>query len=146
MTIQDILSGKGTVIYHVTPANTVYEAIEKMAEHNIGALVVLDGDRLCGILSERDYRNKIILKGRASRETKVSEIMTDSVICVGPQHSVDYCLNIMTQKKIRHLPVLDDSQKLVGVVSIGDLVKATIEQKNLEIEDLKGYIFGGYPG
>ncbi|KPP94700.1 MAG: putative signal transduction protein [Bacteroidetes bacterium HLUCCA01] len=146
MTIQDILSRKGTVIYHVTPANTVYEAIEKMAEYNVGALVVLDGDRLCGIVSERDYRNKIILKGRASRETKVSEIMTDRVICLGPQHSVDHGLNIMTQKKIRHLPVLDDSQKLVGVVSIGDLVKATIEQKNLEIEDLKGYIFGGYPG
>jgi len=146
MTIQDILSRKGTVIYHVTPANTVYEAIEKMAEYNVGALVVLDGDRLCGIVSERDYRNKIILKGRASRETKVSEIMTDRVICLGPQHSVDHGLNIMTQKKIRHLPVLDDSQKLVGVVSIGDLVKATIEQKNLEIENLKGYIFGGYPG
>ena len=129
MTIQDILSRKGTVIYHVTPANTVYEAIEKMAEYNVGALVVLDGDRLCGIVSERDYRNKIILKGRASRETKVSEIMTDRVICLGPQHSVDHGLNIMTQKKIRHLPVLDDSQKLVGVVSIGDLVKATIEQK-----------------
>jgi len=92
MTIQDILSRKGTVIYHVTPANTVYEAIEKMAEYNVGALVVLDGDRLCGIVSERDYRNKIILKGRASRETKVSEIMTDRVICLGPQHSVDHGL------------------------------------------------------
>lgn len=146
MTIQDLLSKKGTAVYHVTPTNTVYEAIEKMAEHNIGALVVLDGDRLCGVLSERDYRNKIILKGRTSRDTAVSEIMTERVICVGPQHSVDHCLTIMTHQKIRHLPVLDDSQKLIGVISIGDLVKATIEQKDLEIEDLKGYISGGYPG
>jgi CBS domain-containing protein len=145
MIIQDILNRKGTAIYAVTPANTVYEAIEKMAEHNIGVLVVLDGDRLCGVVSERDYRNKIILKGRTSRDTTVSEIMTDRVICVGPQHSVDHCLSIMTHNKIRHLPVLEDNQKLMGVISIGDLVKATIEQKDLEIEDLKGYISGGYP-
>jgi CBS domain-containing protein len=146
MTIQDILSGKGRTIYHVAPDNTVYQAIEKMAEYNIGALIVLDGVRLCGIISERDYRNKVILKGRASRDTAVSEIMTDRVICVSPKHSIDHCLNIMTHNKIRHLPVLDDNQNLLGVVSIGDLVKATIELKNLEIEDLKGYISGGYPG
>jgi len=146
MTIQDILAGKGNTVYHIAPVNTVYQAIEKMAEYNVGALVVLEDGRLCGIISERDYRNKVILKGRASRETAVSEIMTDRVVYVGPTHSVDHCLNIMTHNKIRHLPVLDDQQKLLGVISIGDLVKATIEQKNMEIEDLKGYISGGYPG
>jgi CBS domain-containing protein len=146
MKIKDILAGKGGTVYHVAPDDTVYRAIERMAEFNVGALIVLDSDRLCGIISERDYRNKVILKGRASRDTAVSEIMTNQVICVSPDYTVDNCLNIMTQKKIRHIPVLDEQKTVVGVVSIGDLVKAVIDQKSLEIEDLKSYISGGYPG
>jgi CBS domain-containing protein len=144
MRIDKILANKKTAIIHIAPDDTVFEAIKKMAEYNIGALLVLEHGRLSGIISERDYRNKVILMGRTSKDTLVKEIMTSKVIFVSPEFTVDNCLSIMTSHKIRHLPVLENESDVVGVVSIGDLVKAVIEEKTHEIEDLKSYITGGY--
>jgi CBS domain-containing protein len=144
MRIQEVLSNKNSGVIHISPDDSVFDAIKKMAEHNIGALLVLDNGKLCGIISERDYRNKVILMGRTSKDTLVKEIMTNKVIFVSPDFSVDNCLSIMTNHKIRHLPVLENESDVVGVISIGDLVKAVIEEKTHEIEDLKSYITGGY--
>lgn len=145
MRVRDILDQKGSKILDVGPEETVFEAISKMAEYNVGALVVTKNGKLQGIISERDYRNKVILKGRTSKDTPVKDIMTSKVVCVSPDHSLDNCLALMSDKKIRHLPVLEDDE-LCGVISIGDLVKAVIDQQKLEIDDLKNYISGGYPG
>jgi CBS domain-containing protein len=146
MKVKDILEKKGTDIYSTSPNDSVLEAIGKMAELNIGALLVMDGDELVGIISERDYRNKIILKGRTSKDTTVSQIMVDKVICVEPSDNVNLCMQLMTNKKIRHLPVIDHN-KVVGVVSIGDVVKSVIETQKNEINSLRNYITtgGGYP-
>jgi len=146
MKVKDLLEKKGTEIYSVGPDESVLEAISKMAELNIGALVVMDNDTLVGIISERDYRNKIILKGRTSKDTPVSQIMVDKVICVEPNDNINLCMQLMTNKKIRHLPVLDNDS-LVGVISIGDVVKAVIESQKNEIDSLRNYIAtgGGYP-
>lgn len=146
MKVKDILEKKGTDIYSTSPNDSVLEAIGKMAELNIGALLVMDGDELVGIISERDYRNKIILKGRTSKDTTVSQIMVDKVICVEPSDNVNLCMQLMTNKKIRHLPVIEHD-KLVGVVSIGDVVKSVIETQKNEINSLRNYITtgGGYP-
>jgi CBS domain-containing protein len=146
MKVKDILDKKGTEIYSVSPDESVLEAISIMAELNIGALVVMKDDTLVGIISERDYRNKIILKGRTSKDTAVSEIMVDKVICVEPSDNLNLCMQLMTSKKIRHLPVLEN-HKLVGVISIGDVVKAVIESQKNEIDSLRNYITtgGGYP-
>jgi CBS domain-containing protein len=118
-----------------------------MADLDIGALVVMKNEVLQGIISERDYRNKVILKGRASRTTAVKQIMSDKVVCVTPDDSVNLCMQLMTDKRIRHLPVLDN-EKLVGVISIGDVVKSVIENQKVEIDSLRDYIAGGsgYPG
>lgn len=144
MQVKDILNQKGSDIYAIGPDKTVFEAISKMAELNIGALLVMEGDSLEGIISERDYRNKIILEGRTSKTTAVREIMSDRVICVNPQDSVNLCMQLMTDKKIRHLPVMEN-QNLVGVVSIGDVVKSVIAHQKVEIDSLRDYIGGGYP-
>lgn len=144
MTVQDLLNRKGTEVYSIFPKATVYESIAKMAELNIGALLVMEGDKLAGIISERDYRNKVILLGRKSKDTAVHQIMTDQVVCVKPTDSVNLCMQLMTQKKIRHLPVLDND-KVVGVISIGDVVKLIIENQKNEIDSLYNYISGGYP-
>ncbi len=144
MLVKDVLKDKGTEIYSILPDETVYEAIAKMADLNIGALLVMEDD-LEGILSERDYRNKVILKGRTSKRTPVRDIMTRNVYCVEPGDSVERCLAIMTEKKFRHLPVLENN-KVVGVVSIGDLVKAVISKQEIEIKNLRHYIAGSYPG
>ncbi|SRR6056297_2723758 len=146
MKVKDILDKKGTDIYSVDQNESVLDAISKMAELNIGALVVMDGQTLVGIISERDYRNKVILKGRTSKDTSVSQIMVDKVICVQPSDNINLCMQLMTNKKIRHLPVLDDDS-LVGVISIGDVVKAVIESQKNEIDSLRNYIAtgGGYP-
>lgn len=145
MLIRNILNEKGTEVYDIGPDNTVYEAIEKMADKDIGALLVMERDQLKGIITERDYRNKVILKGRRSNTTAVKEIMTSNLYTVEPTDTVDTCMALMTDRKFRHLPVLEDGN-VVGVISIGDLVKAVITKQKVEIHNLRDYISGSYPG
>lgn len=147
MLVRDILNNKGTKVYSIAPDETVYQAIAKLDKLNIGALIVLKNQQLEGIISERDYRSKVILKGRSSKSTSVSEIMTPDVYYVSPTDSVERCMSIMTEKKIRHLPVMK-GDNLVGVISIGDLVKNIISKQKFEIKNLRHYIQGQgtYPG
>lgn len=139
--IKDLISAKGGDVWSVQSNATVYEAIALMAEKGIGALMVLDGDKPVGILSERDYARKVILRDRSSRDTPVSEIMTAPVIHTSPERSVEECMGLMTTNKIRHLPVMEDGL-LVGMISIGDLVKTTINEQQATIEQLERYIAG----
>jgi CBS domain-containing protein len=147
MQVKEILNQKGRDIYSVKPDDLVYDAIAKMAEYNVGALLVMESHQLVGIISERDYRNKVILKGRSSKNTPVKDIMTENVIRVNSNDTINLCMQLMTEKKIRHLPVMDD-QQIVGVISIGDVVKTVIANQKSEINSLRDYIGsgGGYPG
>ncbi len=144
-TIREILQRKGNQIYSIGPDATVYDAVALMAEKNVGALPVVEGDRLVGMISERDYTRKIILMGRASKETLVREILTPTVISVSQKHTVDECMRLMTHHRVRHLPVVE-GDKMVGLVSIGDLVNAIITAQNMTINQLQNYITGQYPG
>ena len=140
-TVKQILENKGHVTWSVTPDSMVYDALKLMADNEIGALLVLEGGRLVGVISERDYARKVILKGKSSLDTPVREIMTQDVIRVRPEQSVEECMGLVTEKRVRHLPVLVDDQ-VVGVISIGDLVKAVIDEKDFTIKQLESYITG----
>ena len=135
----DLLNSKGGAVWSLTPDATVYEAIDQLSEKGVGALLVMEGKRLVGIVSERDYARKVILKGKASRETYVSEIMSQPVICVPPEFTVEQTMALMTEKRVRHLPVVEDNT-VVGVISIGDVVRAIIEDKEYYIQQLTSYI------
>ena len=144
-TIDAILNQKGTEIYSVTPDDTVYDAVALMADKNVGALLVLEGGRPVGMISERDYTRKVMLRGKRSRETPVREIMSSDLTVVTPREPVENCLRMMTDKRIRHLPVLD-GETIRGVISIGDLVKWVIATQSAAIQHLEMYISGGYTG
>jgi CBS domain-containing protein len=140
-TVRQVLEGKKSGALSVAPGASVYDALKLMAEHDVGSLVVLDGDRLAGIFSERDYARKVILFGKSSRETEVREIMTDKVMCVRLDATMKECMTLMTEKRVRHLPVVD-GKKVVGMISIGDAVKETIEDQQQTIAQLEQYIAG----
>jgi CBS domain-containing protein len=138
-TVRQLLEAKPAQLHAIAPTAPVIEAIRAMADHGIGALLVMDGPRLAGIVSERDYARKVILQGRSSRDTPVADIMTARVVCVSPADTADRCMQVMTEHRIRHLPVLE-GDAVVGVLSIGDLVKAVIEHQRQELDHLQRYI------
>lgn len=138
-----VLRHKGREIFSVPPGTSVYDALAEMAHKGVGALLIMQGTGLQGIISERDYARKVILQGRSSRETTVDEIMTHDLVAVTPQHTVDECMQLMTEYRVRHLPVVDDG-RVAGVISMGDLVKYVITAQRDEIEHLHAYIAGGY--
>jgi len=140
-TVAQLLDTKSRDVWSISPQATVYDAIKEMADRKVGALAVVEDDKLTGIVSERDYARKVILQHRSSRDTPVSAIMTDKVVYVQPEQSLEDCMALMTAKHIRHLPVMQDD-RLVGMLSIGDLVKSILADKELLIEQLEGYITG----
>jgi CBS domain-containing protein len=139
--VANLLQAKGHAVWSIPPDASVYEAIKLMADKGVGALLIMEGQRLVGIVSERDYARKVILQGKSSWDTPVSEIMTDKVFYVRPDQTVEDCMALMTAQRIRHLPVLDD-ERVIGVVSIGDLVKAVISEQEVRIQQLEQYIMG----
>ena len=141
MTVRQLLERKGKDVFSVAPETLVFDAIQLMAEKGIGALLVLDKGELVGILSERDYARKVILKGRSSRETPVKDIMTEKVLYVKPERTLEECMALMTEKRIRHLPVLEN-ERLIGVFSSGDVIKAMVSEQEFIIEQLESYIKG----
>jgi CBS domain-containing protein len=143
-TVSALLHHKGSAIWSVAPETTVFEAIKLMAEKNIGALLVMSGGKLAGVVTERDYTRKVILHGKSSRETRVREIISNETISVGLNHSVEECMKLMTEHRTRHLPVVE-GDKVVGLVSIGDLVNWIISTQSAQIDQMKQYIAGGYP-
>jgi len=143
-TVRSMLRHKGSDIFWVTPEATVYEAVAMMADKSVGALLVLSGGKLTGIVSERDYARKVILKGKHSHEMQVKEIMTSPVFTVSPGHSVEDCMRVITAHRIRHLPVMEEDA-LVGIISISDLVRSIISAQAHAIDQLSGYIEGRYP-
>lgn len=144
-TAKSILKSKGSDIFSLSPDDSVYQAIELMAEKHVGAVLVVSDDQLVGIMSERDYARKVVLKGKMSKQTAVKDIMSSPVFFVSPDFTVDQCMQLMTLRRVRHLPVIEKG-KIVGVLSIGDLVKTIIEEQAQTIEHLERYITGKYPG
>ena len=143
-TVRSVLKRKGSEIWSIAPNQTVYEAIERMAEKGVGALLVMSAGKPVGIISERDYARKVILRGQSSRTTLVNEIMTSPVIFATPEQGVEECMGIMTKSRIRHLPVMEN-EKVIGIVSIGDLVKWVVWEQEETIEQLQNYISAKYP-
>ena len=139
--VRQVLNAKGYAVETVSPETSVYDALHKMSNLEVGALVVVGKGGVCGLLSERDYARKVALQGKNSRETQVQEIMTRRVVTLEPQQTVEACMVLMTDKRIRHLPVVEEG-RLIGIVSIGDIVKAVIEAQRLTIEELESYITG----
>jgi CBS domain-containing protein len=142
--VADILANKGTAVYTVDKMATVYKAIKNMVEANIGAVIVTEDDKACGIFTERDYLRRIVLEGKTSRTTRVEEVMTDRLIVVDNSRDLEECMSIMTQARIRHLPVVDNG-RLAGIVSIGDIIKQISKQREAEVRYLTDYIAGKYP-
>ncbi len=143
--IAEILAKQRKEVQTIEPGATVFDAIRKMVEHNIGSILVADGEAILGIFTERDYLRRIVLENRTSKTTRVEEVMSPKLVCVDPDRSVEDCLAIVTQERIRHLPVLEE-ERLVGIVSIGDLVKFLSKERAIEIRYLTDYITGKYPG
>ncbi len=141
-TVSNILKTKSSALFSITPGTTVYNALEIMVEKNVSALLVVENEKLAGIFTERDYARKVILKGKASRETVIGEIMTEDLITVAPNSTIDECMRLMTSKFIRHLPVVEDGN-LIGIISIGDVVKYIIEDQKFIIQNMEHYITGG---
>lgn len=139
--VQSILKAKGGATFSIAPDTIVYRALEIMVERNVSALVVLENERLVGMFSEKDYARKVILKGKASKQTKIRDIMTENLITVSPSASIDECMQLMTNNFIRHLPVLQEGQ-LVGIISIGDVVKSIIDEQKFIIQNMEHYIGG----
>ena len=144
-TVSELLKHKAPNLWCIAPEATVFEAIQMMADKNIGALLVLSEEKLVGVISERDYTRKIALKGKSSKETPVRDILSTSVIYATPGHTVEECMRLMTHHRVRHLPVLE-GERVTGVVSIGDLVNWIISAQNFTINQLENYITGQYPG
>jgi len=142
-TVFHLLNDKGRDVWSIAPDATVYEAIELISQKGIGALVVMEGERLVGIISERDYTRKVILKGKSSKKTRVREVMSLQVVCARPEHTVEEAMAIMTHRRIRHLPVVTD-ERVVGMISIGDAARGMIEEREFHIEQLTNYITGCY--
>jgi len=140
-TVRHVLQAKGNQVYSVTPDTTVYDVLKVLAEKNIGAVLVMEGEKLVGVFSERDYARKIVLKGESSQNVKVKDVMTSVVACVNPDQPIEECMMLMTEKHVRHLPVMEND-KLVGIISIGDVVKAVISDKEFTISQLHNYITG----
>jgi CBS domain-containing protein len=143
-TVSDILARKGKAVWTIAPNAAVYEALAVMAERNVGALLVLEGDQLVGLMSERDYARKIVLLGKTSKRTRVREIMSEQLVCVACGSTVEECMRLMTDKRIRHLPV-KEGDRVEGIISIGDLVNWIIPAQESIIDQLEGYIAGQYP-
>lgn len=140
-TVQHLLDAKGNHLWSVTPDDTVYSAISRMAEKDVGALPVVEGDVLVGIITERHYARNIALKGKRSPQTPVKDIMEEALICTHPRHTIDRCMRLMTEHRVRHLPVVDEG-KILGIVSVGDIVKCIIDDQKFLIEQLECYIHG----
>ncbi|MFT6034281.1 MAG: CBS domain-containing protein [Arenicella sp.] len=142
-TVGNLLNIKGHEIWSITPDKSVFEALEMMAEKNVSGLLILENDKLVGIFTERDYARKLILKGKLSKSTKVGDLMTKNILYVETQNTIEDCMTLMTNKRVRHLPVLK-SNRLIGILTIGDLVKQIISEQQTTINQLENYISGGY--
>ncbi len=141
--VSQFLEKKGHDVWWVAPETTVFDALQLMAKKKVGALLVLEEDSLVGVFSERDYARKVILKGKSSKDTPVRDIMSTKIVCVAPNQSTEECMSLMTEKRVRHLPVMD-GEKLIGIISIGDVVKAVIADREDIIEQLEHYITGAF--